>query len=105
MAGNVRIGAGGTPMVEHLSMAFSVTFTGLKPSTCTTANFTLTGAADGDTVALGVPNAMMTVAGIPSYSAWVSAANTITIRACNLDPNANEKTGASGTIRVDVWEH
>lgn len=46
-------------------MTFSVAFAGLKPSTCTTANFTLTGAADGHTLALGIPNAMMTVAGIP----------------------------------------
>ncbi|HEV2233805.1 MAG TPA: hypothetical protein VGV68_10425, partial [Terriglobia bacterium] len=77
----------------------------LKPGTCTAAIFTHTGAADGDTIAMGVPNAMMTVAGVPIYSAWVSAADTITIRECNLDPNINQKTGASGTIRVDLWKH
>lgn len=103
-SGSVSIG-GGTPIIKHLSIQVSATFPGLKPGTCTAAIFTHTGAADGDTIAMGVPNAMMTVAGGPIYSAWVSAADTITIRECNLDPNINQKTGASGTIRVDLWKH
>jgi hypothetical protein len=53
----------GTPIVEHLSATFNPSFPGLKPSTCATANFTFTGASDGDTLALGVPNARMTGGG------------------------------------------
>jgi len=84
---------------------FSASFPALKPVGCSALTFTLAGATDGDTVTLGVPNALMTAAGIPIYTAWVSAANTITIRACNLDPNVNQKTGVLGVIRVDVWKH
>ena len=40
-----------------------------------------------------------------AYSAWVSAATTVTIRACNLDPANYQKNGASGTILVDLWKH
>ena len=103
-SGSVAIG-GGTAITEHLSLTFNPSFPPLKPGICSSANFTFTGASDGDTIALGVSNAMMTVAGIPNYFGWVSAANAVTIRACNLDPNVNQKTGASGTIRVDVWKH
>jgi len=103
--GSLVVGSGGTAITTHLSRTFSPSFAALKPSTCTALAFTFPEASDGDTVALGVPNAMMTVTGLPNYFAWVSAANTITIRACNLDPNINQKTGASGTIRIDVWKH
>ena len=102
--GALTIGAG-TPILKHLSATFSTAFSPLKPSTCSALTFTLTGASDGDSIVLGVPNAMMAIAGIPAYSAWVSSTNTVTIRACNLDPATNQKTGATGTIRVDVWKH
>src|SRR5579863_1668169 len=105
-SGSVTIGSGGTPIVEHLSMTFSVSFSPLKPSSCfTPPPFSFLGASDGDTIAIGVPNAMMTLSNIMIYSAWVSAPNTISIRACNLDPNTSLKTGPSGTIRVDDWKH
>jgi hypothetical protein len=103
-SGSVTIG-GGTPIIEHLSMTFSPNFAALKPSTCAALTFTFPGASDGDTVALGIPNAMMTIAGIPNYFAWVSAVNTVTIRACNLDPNNPQKTAGTGAIRVDIWKH
>ena len=102
--GAISIG-GGTAILKHLSSTFSATFPALKPGTCSTLTFTLTGTSDGDTVALGVPNGMMTAAGTPVYSAWGSATNTITIRACNLDPSTNQKIGTAGNIRVDVWKH
>ena len=52
------------------------------PSTLTMLSadltITVTGAADGDVVSLGVPNAAVNANTF--YSAWVSAANTVTIR-------------------------
>jgi hypothetical protein len=52
------------------------------PSTTTLLSadltITVTGAADGDVVSLGVPNAAVNAN--TSYSAWVSAANTVTVR-------------------------
>ena len=102
--GSTTIG-GGTPIVEHLSATFSPSFPALKPSTCATANFTVTGASDGDTLALGVPNARTSGGGTIVHFAWVSAANTVTVRACNIDSNAPQKTAGSGVIRVDLWKH
>jgi hypothetical protein len=52
------------------------------PSTLTMLSadltITVTGAADGDVVSLGVPNAAVNAN--TSYSAWVSSANTVTVR-------------------------
>jgi concanavalin A-like lectin/glucanase superfamily protein len=95
---------GGTPIVEHLSATFDPTLPALKPSTCATANFTITGAGDGNTLALGVPNARTTGGGTILYFAWVSAANTITVEACNISASP-QKTAGSGAIRVDLWKH
>ena len=103
--GTLTISTGGTPIKEHLSMSFNPSFAALKQGTCATANFTLTGAADGDTIALGVPNARMTGGGNMIYTAWVSAAGTITIQACNVNPSMPQKTAGSGAIRVDLWKH
>jgi hypothetical protein len=108
----LRIVSGGTGygyftqrgMGSSLSMTFTLSLPSLKPSTCASFNFTFTGASDGDTTALGVPNAMMTV-GTIVYSAWVNAANSITIRACDVNPNGPSTTSVSGQIRVDLWKH
>ena len=103
IAGTAALG-GGTPIVEHLSATFNPSFPALKPSACAAASFTMTGASDGDTLALGVPNARMTGGGTIIYSSWVSAPNTITIQGCNVSASP-QKTAGAGSIRVDVWKH
>lgn len=104
VAGTTALG-GGTPILKHLSLTVSPTFPALKAQACSNADFTFTGASDGDTIALGVPNSRMTGGGTLNYFAWVAAANTITIRACNIDSSAKQTTPGSGAIRVDVWKH
>jgi hypothetical protein len=99
------IGSGGTPITEHLSILVNPTFVALKPGACTTANFTFTGASDGDTTALCVPNARMTGGGNLVYTVWVSAPGTITIQVCNVNASTPQKTAGSGAIRLDVWKH
>ena len=101
--GSTTIG-GGTPIVEHLSATFSPSFPALKPSTCLPANLGLTGASDGDTLALGVPNARTTGGGTILYFAWVNAANSVALLACNISASP-QKTAGSGAIRVDLWKH
>jgi YVTN family beta-propeller protein len=103
-SGSVTIGTAGTPILGHLSATFNPSFPALKPSTCATANTGLTGASDGDTLALGVPNARTTGGGTIVYFAWVSVANTITVQACNIGASP-QKTAGSGVIRVDLWKH
>ncbi|MBV8206332.1 MAG: hypothetical protein JO041_06030 [Acidobacteria bacterium] len=100
--GTVAIG-GGTPIKEHLSITVNPAFPALKPGQCTTAGFTFTGASDGDTTALGVPNSRMT-GGPLIYTAWVSAANIMTVQVCYAG-NAPQKTANTGAIRIDLWKH
>ena len=59
---------------------------------------TVTGAADGDVVSLGVPNA--SVNANTCYTAWVSAANTVTVRFNNY--SSGTLNPASGTFKVFV---
>lgn len=100
--GTTTMGSAGTPIVQHLSMTYNPTFVLKTGAVCTSQVFTFTGASDGNTVALGVPNARMTATDL-IYTAWVSAANKVTIRACAFAGKpANLGTGA---IRVDVWQH
>jgi uncharacterized repeat protein (TIGR03803 family) len=100
-SGTVTIGSAGTPIVQHLSMTFNPTFQPIKNG-CTSQTFTLAGVNDGDSVALGVPNERMTAVDI-LFTGWVSAANTVTIRACAF--STKPKSFGSGAIRVDVWQH
>jgi hypothetical protein len=37
------------------------------------------------------------------YTAWVSAANTVTVQACDI--LGTQKTAGTGSIRVDLWKH
>ena len=62
---------------------------------------TVAGAAEGDAVTLGVPNGV-TSAGA-SYTAWVSAANTVTIRFSVYGTISRDPV--SGTFRVSVLKY
>ena len=56
---------------------------------------TVTGAVVGDFVSLGIPNAAQP-AGMAWYQAWVSAANTVTVRFYNLTGVALDPDGVAG---------
>ena len=66
------------------------------PSTTTLLSadltITVTGAADGDVVSLGVPNTAVNAN--TSYSAWVSAANTVTVRFNNYSSGTVDPASA-----------
>jgi hypothetical protein len=99
----MTIGNGGTPIKQHLSFLVNPSFPALMPFACATANATVTGVSDGNTIALGVPNARMNQGGHIVYTAWVSTANTVTIQACNIDSLDKQKAPGTGSIRIDVW--
>ncbi len=101
--GTVTIGSGGTAITEHVSILENPNFPALKGGTCASANFALTGATDGDTIALGVPSERMAGGGLVIYTAWVSASNTVTLRGCNL--GASQKSAGTGSFRIDWWAH
>jgi hypothetical protein len=60
---------------------------------------TVTGADEGDVVALGIPNA--SIVANASYIAWVSATNTVTVRFNNY-ASSGSSNPASGTFKIKV---
>jgi hypothetical protein len=69
----------------------------LSAVNCQDLTITVTGAATGDDVVLGVPSGVMTTD--EQVVAWVSSANTVTVRACDYAAAGNP---ASGTYSVTV---
>lgn len=92
----LTVGASGAPVKNILSNTATLDFANLAAIGCEDLTITVTGAALGDTVSIGVPNASVVANG--TFTGWVSSADTITIRFCTVvsgDP-------ASGTFRATV---
>lgn len=89
-------------LAKTLTNTATLDFGSTLAGTATDLTITVTGAADGDAVSIGVPNASTLTDG--NFTAWVSASNTVTIRFANnsltlaLDP-------ASGTFRASVIKY
>ena len=95
--GTVSIG-GGTAIASILSASAALDFASTSAQNSTDLTITVTGAADGDTVSIGVPNAA--VAANTCFTGWVSAANTVTVRFNNYSSGAVDPTSA--TFRATV---
>jgi hypothetical protein len=98
LGGSVKIG-GGTAITKVLSATATLDFGSTAAGASTDLTITVTGAALGDVVSIGVPDGS-TVAN-SSYSAWVSATDTVKVRFID---NALVGTAdpASGTFRAQV---
>lgn len=86
------------------TIAKTITGTGTLNFDLTSVNsedltITVTGAADGDPVSFSVPAASATAN--VQFTAWVSATNTVTVRAARIDV-ASGADPASGTFRASV---
>ena len=90
---------GGATVTGVLSATASLNFD-LTAVTVEDKTMTITGAAVGDIVTLGVPNGSVTTS--VQYTAWVSAADTVTVRART---SATGEDPASGTFRATVIKH
>lgn len=90
------VGASGTALTSIISATSALNFdlTAVESQDLTIA---LTGAVLGDVVSLGVPHASVTADTI--FTAWVSAADTITVRAMRI---AGTPDPSSGTFRAAV---
>lgn len=84
-----------------LTGSASLNFPNTNAQLSSDLTITVTGAADGDTVALGVPNAAVNANSC--YTAWVSAANTVTVRFNNYSALAINP--ASGTFKATVFKN
>jgi hypothetical protein len=103
LAGSLAIG-GGTAILKHLSAAASLTFGGTTAGTCELRTLTVTGAADADTVACGLPAALAASDNYQTFYCYVSAANTVTVKRCNLNA-VSALAAVTSTVRADVWQH
>jgi hypothetical protein len=89
-------------LAKTLTNTATLDFGSTAAGASTDLTITVTGAASGDCVILGVPSGSMPANG--SYSAWVSAADTVTVRFSNNDL-ITAYDPASGTFRVSVLKY
>jgi hypothetical protein len=101
-AGAATIG-GGTAITRHISVSTALAFPQFAPVSCNMLSVTATGAADGDSVALGVPNALASINGL-TWFGWVSAPGIVSVRGCNVT-NQSVPAPPVANVRVDVWQH
>lgn len=76
----------------------TLNFASTAANSSSTLTVTVPDAADGDIVSLGVPAASVPTNG--HFFAWVSAANTVSVRFCNNTTAAIDP--ASGVFRIAV---
>lgn len=96
----LTIGSGGSAISKVLTATASLDFGSIAAQSSADLTVTVTGAATGDAVVMGLPASPS--AGVV-FNAFVSSANTVTIRATNataapIDP-------ASATYRATVIQH
>jgi hypothetical protein len=105
LTGGATIGSGGAALLKVLSGTGAVDFTALAAGTCETFTVTVTGAADGNVVSLGIPAAAWATTEYATIEGFVSAPNVVTIKRCNLT-NATTALSdpASVTIRAAVFQ-
>lgn len=98
--GTLVLGPGGASLTNTLAGSATLDFPSTIAQTHSDLTLTVTGAADGDVVDIGVPNGA--TMDNSSYSAWVSGANTVTIRFLNAGVLTRDP--ASGTFKAIVWK-
>jgi hypothetical protein len=99
LRGVLTIGSGGTQITKHLSATASLDFD-FAGGQSIDQEITVTGAAVGDTVALGARDRSASPGEI--FWAFVTSPNTVIVRGVDVQSQGND---ASGTYRVDVWKH
>ncbi len=97
--GKIAIG-GGTQLSKILSATASLDFPSISANSSSDLTITVTGATTGSSVELGLPTAP--TAGI-IYMGFVSAANTVTVRAFNVTSGAINPASQSFTATVLVF--
>ena len=94
---------GGAPVKKILSGTASVDFTALAAGSCENFTITVTGAANGDPVYVGIPAAAWATTEYATINYFVSAADTVTVKRCNLTNSTTARSNpAAVTIRAVV---
>lgn len=93
----VKIG-GGTRITESVRASATIDFASIAAQTCVTNTITVTGAAANDETSCSIPAAIEN--GL-SATCWVSSADTVSVRLCNVTTGAIDP--ASGTYSARTW--
>jgi hypothetical protein len=88
-------------LAKTLTNTATLDFASTAAGSSSDLTITVTGAADGDPVAVGVPNG--SISSNTAFHAWVSSSNTVTVRFMNATGSAVDP--ASGTFRVSVLKY
>lgn len=94
-------GGGWQKIANEISGSATLDFPSTGHGNSADLTFTVTGASEGDVVALGIPNA--SIVANASFTAWVSATDTITVRFNNYASSGNSDP-ASGTFKIKVFK-
>ena len=102
--GGLQIGSG-TTILQHFSGTGTVNPGAIAATSSATATVTVTGASTTNTASVVCSPGVEIVAAGGGFTleAFVSSANTVTIRLGN--PSAGSQTQNSPTWRCDVWQH
>jgi hypothetical protein len=92
-------GGGWQKIANEISGSYTLDFPSTGHGNSADLTFTVTGASEGDVVALGIPNA--SIVANASYIAWVSATNTVKVRFNNY-AGSGSSDPASGTFKIKV---
>ena len=99
-----KIKIGSAPqIIEHFSVTAALNFGVVAASSFEDKTVTVTGALDGDVVALGVPNEVASTSKL-SFTGFVSATDVVTVRCTNVSTSASPDP-PDATFRVDVWQY
>lgn len=98
---SIKVGSDGSSgtITKYSEGSASLDFGATAAGTCDTLTITVPTAADGDPVLLGIPNALATADVYQSFWGWVSAANTVSVKRCNL---TNAVTALSNAAAATV---
>ena len=99
--GSIVIG-GGTGVAAILTNTASLDFTAIAAQTCEDLTISVPGAAANDSVSLGMPHALLEAGA--TYSGWVSAGDTVSVRRCNVTVGALANA-APATVRAAVIKY
>jgi hypothetical protein len=94
-------GGGWQKIANEISGSATLDFPSTGHGNSADLTITVTGASEGDVVALGIPNA--SIVANASFTAWVSATNTVKVRFNNY-AGSGSSDPASGTFKIKVFK-
>jgi hypothetical protein len=94
-------GGGWQKIANEISGSATLDFPSTGHGNSADLTFTVTGASEGDVVALGIPNA--SIVANASFTAWVSATDTVKVRFNNY-ASSGSSDPALGTFKIKVFK-